>query len=311
MTETVLMIGTRKGLWVGTQLPIARPGLSMDRTNRSTRSIPCAIDTRGDQPRLLMGSRSWHWGTQVLHSDDLGETWQRGGDPAIRFPEDTGTSLEAVWSLAASPAEPGVVWAGTEPSALWKSADGGRSFELVRGLWDHPHRPQWAPGGGGQAIHTLLPHPTDPRRSRWRCRPAVSTAATTAARPGSPRNQGIKVEFAPGGRRSSRPGGSASTRRSATPRTPTGSTPRTTAASTAPTTPATAGPPSPTACPSDFGFPVVAHPHRARHHLRLPARSEPESASRSTAGPGSTGPRTPARRGRSSARGFLTASTPR
>ena len=57
-----------------------------------------------------------------------------------------------------------MVWAGTEPSALFRSTDGGETFELVRGLWDHPHRPEWEPGGGGQAIHTLLPHPTDVRR---------------------------------------------------------------------------------------------------------------------------------------------------
>jgi hypothetical protein len=24
-------------------------------------------------------------------------------------------------------------------------------------LWDHPHRPHWTPGGGGKAIHTVIP----------------------------------------------------------------------------------------------------------------------------------------------------------
>ena len=46
---------------------------------------------------------------------------------------------------------PGVVWAGSEPSALWRSEDRGETFELVRGLWDHPHREQWGAGFGGQA----------------------------------------------------------------------------------------------------------------------------------------------------------------
>ena len=30
-------------------------------------------------------------------------------------------------------------------------------------LWDHPHRPEWGAGFGGQAVHTILPHPDDPR----------------------------------------------------------------------------------------------------------------------------------------------------
>ena len=37
-------------------------------------------------------------------------------------------------------------------------------FSLVRGLWDHPHRPQWEPGGGGLCLHTVLVHPDDPQR---------------------------------------------------------------------------------------------------------------------------------------------------
>ncbi len=33
----------------------------------------------------------------------------------------------------------------------------------MRGLWDHPHRPEWAPGYGGAAVHTVLPDPTSDR----------------------------------------------------------------------------------------------------------------------------------------------------
>ena len=51
-----------------------------------------------------------------------------------------------------------------EPAALFRSDDGGRTFSLMRGLWDHPHRPQWQPGGGGLCLHTVLLHPTDPDR---------------------------------------------------------------------------------------------------------------------------------------------------
>jgi hypothetical protein len=62
-----------------------------------------------------------------------------------------------VWQLQPDPFRPGVVWAGCEPTSLWRSADEGGTFSLVRGLWDHPHRPQWAPGFGGAAVHTIVP----------------------------------------------------------------------------------------------------------------------------------------------------------
>ncbi|MBT2388978.1 hypothetical protein J7E87_05960 [Streptomyces sp. ISL-1] len=76
----------------------------------------------------------------------------------MRFPEETGASLDRVWQLIPAPAEgPEVVYAGAEPAALFRSADGVETFELVRGLWDHPHRPRWVPGGGGLGLHTILP----------------------------------------------------------------------------------------------------------------------------------------------------------
>ncbi|WP_300578953.1 hypothetical protein, partial [Phenylobacterium sp.] len=197
--EAVLMIGTRKGLWT------ARSGdgrgswtvTGPDEQMSEVHSV--ALDKRGAHPRLFMASRSWHWGPQVMHSDDLGASWQRCAESgAVRFPEDTGSSLESAWAIAPSPAEEDVVWVGTEPSALFRSEDRGDSFTMVRPLWDHPHRPQWEPGFGGQAIHTVLPHPTDPQQVTV----AMSTGGVyrtyDRGETWAPANQGIKAEFRPG-----------------------------------------------------------------------------------------------------------------
>jgi photosystem II stability/assembly factor-like uncharacterized protein len=196
VSRTIVMIGTRKGLWIAHSDDRETWELTgPDDIMGEVHSV--AIDKREAEPRLFMGSRHWHIGPQVMHSDDLGKTWQKPESGALAFPEDAGTSVEAVWALAPSPAEPGVVYAGTEPSALWRSTDRGETFELVRGLWDHPHRPQWAPGGGGQAIHTLLPHPTDPQRFHV----AMSTGGVYRTSDGGttwePASKGIRVEFAP------------------------------------------------------------------------------------------------------------------
>ncbi|QNN52054.1 WD40/YVTN/BNR-like repeat-containing protein [Nocardioides mesophilus] len=197
MTETVLMIGTRKGLWLARSADRVDWKLEgPDELRSEVHAV--AFDRRADSPRMFMASRSWHWGPQLLRSDDLGRTWQRSDEGAIKFPEDTGASLEAVWSIAPSPADPDVVWAGTEPSALFRSTDRGESFTMVRSLWDHPHRPQWGAGFGGQAIHTLLPHPTDPDQLTV----AMSTGGVyrtfDAGETWAPANVGIKAEFFPG-----------------------------------------------------------------------------------------------------------------
>lgn len=195
--DVLLAIGTRKGLWLarssdrrrwqvdGPQFPVA-----------DVKAV--GIDTRRSTPRLLAGVLDSHFGPTVVRSDDLGKTWSEPDDAPIAFPEDTGEALKGVWQLApGSSNEPDVVYAGAEPSALFRSADGGVTFELVRGLWEHPHRSEWMPGGGGQALHTVVPHPTDTARLAV----AMSTGGVYQTSDGGtswrPTNSGVTAEFQP------------------------------------------------------------------------------------------------------------------
>jgi hypothetical protein len=194
----LLMIGTRKGLWLA-RSGDDRRSWEIGDPHFFMQEIPaCAIDTRGDSPRLLVGGRSEHWGPSVFHSDDSGASWHEPEGGAVRFPAAADAAVKAVWQLRPDTDErPGVVWAGTEPSALWRSDDGGETFALVEGLWDHPHRPTWEPGGGGQAIHTVLPHPSDDARVLV----AMSTGGVYQTDDGglswNPSNHGIKASFFP------------------------------------------------------------------------------------------------------------------
>ncbi|TCO21312.1 BNR/Asp-box repeat protein [Kribbella steppae] len=200
MSETVLLIGTKKGLWIG-RSDAARREWTLDGPVPQFEMqgvYAVGIDTRGDQPRVFVGGTSEHWGPAVFHSDDLGKTWAEPPEGSIGFPKDAETSLERVWQIQPGPADqPGVVYAGSEPSALWKSTDGGVTFELVRGLWDHPHRKEWGAGFGGQAIHTVLPHPTDPDRVSVAMSTGGVYRTTDGGESWSPANQGIKAYFFP------------------------------------------------------------------------------------------------------------------
>jgi photosystem II stability/assembly factor-like uncharacterized protein len=195
MTRTLLAIGTGKGLFLATS--DNRKKWTIDGPHFLMKGVSSvAIDRRRTPVRLLAGAASSHWGPSVSYSDDLGATWQEPEEAPVAFPSDTGASLERLWQLQPAGADqPDVVWAGGEPASLWRSTDGGVTYELVRSLWDHPQRPQWEPGGGGLCLHTILPGPGE------RVIVAVSAAGVYRSLDGgqswAPSNQGITAPFMP------------------------------------------------------------------------------------------------------------------
>lgn len=192
--DTVLLVGTRKGLWIGrsdqTRHRWSWTGPHFDMTE----VYSAMVDKRGGRPRLLVGTSSPWTGPVLAISDDLGETWTES--KGVFFPEDVDASVERIWQLV-----PGLgadtVYAGTEPGAIFRSDDGGETFSLERGLWDHPHRKDWGAGFGGQAFHTILPHPTDPQSVTA----AISSGGVYQTGDGggswTARNTGIRAEFMP------------------------------------------------------------------------------------------------------------------
>jgi hypothetical protein len=198
MTTNLLAIGTGKGLFLARSdddrrtWEISAPHFPM------TGVYAVAIDTRRSPARVLAGVDSSHFGPIVATSDDLGATWHEPDERPIAFPEDSEAALKRVWQITPGPADqPDVVYAGTEPQGLFRSTDGGVSYEFVRGLWDHPHRPEWGAGFGGPAVHTILPHTDDPKRVLV----AMSTGGVYRTADGGESwqasNKGIKAYFMP------------------------------------------------------------------------------------------------------------------
>jgi hypothetical protein len=197
-TDTLVLVGTTKGLFTlraaggRDHFELAGPTFAGEEVYST------CVDTRGPTPRVFAGSVSNHWGPVLRRSDDLGGSWSEDETAALTFPDGSEAALARIWQLTPGPAEsPDVVYAGVEPAALFRSDDGGRTFSLVRGLWDHPHRPQWQPGGGGLCLHTVLVHPTDPQRLLV----AISAAGVYLSDDGGESwragNAGIVVPFLP------------------------------------------------------------------------------------------------------------------
>ncbi len=198
MATTIVLIGTRKGLAIARSTDDRRTW-SMDGLHFGNQEVySVAADSRRDPPRIFAGVGTGHWGPLLTYSDDLGQTWTEPAEPPIGFPAGSDAAVERVWQIQPAGAQqPGVVYAGVEPHALFKSEDGGESFALVEGLWQHPHRPSWQPGGGGACLHTVLPHPTDPADILV----AMSAAGVYRTRDGGaswdPANRGIQAAFLP------------------------------------------------------------------------------------------------------------------
>jgi hypothetical protein len=118
-----------------------------------------------------------HFGNKLQRSEDRGRTWSECAVPAFASGDEVVTgdgkpaqpaTLRLVWSLeAGGEGQPGRLWAGTIPGGLFRSADRGATWELVRSLWDRPERREWFGGGFDQpGIHSICVDPHDPRRIR-------------------------------------------------------------------------------------------------------------------------------------------------
>ena len=196
--DVLLAVGTMKGAFLFASDPERRRWRSSGPHFPGQAVYAIRFDGRGGRRRLLAGTESSHWGAVVRHSDDLGRTWTDPAEGNVRFPAGTDAALARVWQLQpAADDAPEVVWAGVEPAALFRSADAGETFELVRGLWDHPHRPDWMPGGGGLCLHTIVPDQASPDRM-WVAVSAAGVYRTDdGGRSWQASNSGVRAEFLP------------------------------------------------------------------------------------------------------------------
>lgn len=157
-----------------------------------------AYDGRGGRNRLWAGPHSMHWGGLLRSSDDFGRSWTNPEEANVKFPEGTGAALKQIWQIVPGrESEPDTLYCGVEPAALFVSRDAGEKWSLTEGLWNHPHRERWQPGGGGLCMHTILLDPVETDRIRI----AVSTGGMYVTEDGGatwrPSNAGVRAQFLP------------------------------------------------------------------------------------------------------------------
>lgn len=170
-----IWVATRKGLF------------TVDRRGSRSWSISKA-SFLADNVTLVLPPRSngnafaaldhGHFGVKLHRSRDGGGTWEECATPAYPEPPEGAPpeinsmsgqpnewKLRLIWELAAGAEdEPDRIWCGTIPGGLFRSNDGGDSWELIEALWNHPKRLEWF-GGGAEypGIHSICVDPRDIR----------------------------------------------------------------------------------------------------------------------------------------------------
>ena len=149
---TLLLVGTKKGAFLvrsdGTRTAwkVSTPH------HLGAMAHHMVLDPR-DRKTLLLAARTGHLGPTVFRSDDLGATWTEATrPPAFRKADETTARARVVnhvfWLTPGHASEPGVWYAGTSPQGLFRSEDGGRTWDGILGLNEHPDLDTWT--GGAQ-----------------------------------------------------------------------------------------------------------------------------------------------------------------
>jgi photosystem II stability/assembly factor-like uncharacterized protein len=159
-------------------------------------------------PNRLYASQSSGWFGQVIQrSNDGGKTWDAVGNKFL-YDGPTGTHLwydntphpwefARVWHLEPSLTDPETVYAGVEDAALFRSTDGGQSWQELPGLRTHQSASVWQPGAGGMCLHTILLDPSRPGRMFVAISAAGTFRSDDAGATWRPINRGLVSEQIP------------------------------------------------------------------------------------------------------------------
>src|SRR5438445_98877 len=197
MSKVRVLVGTRKGAFILTS-DGKREKWDVSGPHFAGWEMYHLKGSPVDPNRLYASQTSGWFGQVIQRSDDGGKTWHQPGTPPGEptttpegFPKgesnkfvydtspETGKPLtthqwydgtqhpwefKRVWHLEPSLSDPDTAYAGVEDAGLFRTSDGGKTWQELAGLRGHGTGPKWQPGAGGMCLHTVLLDPSNPRR---------------------------------------------------------------------------------------------------------------------------------------------------
>jgi photosystem II stability/assembly factor-like uncharacterized protein len=206
MSGVRVLVGTRKGAFV-LNSDGQRERWDVSGPHFGGWEIYHVKGSPADPDRLFASQSNGWFGQLIQRSDDGGRTWEPVGNK-FSYDGEPGThqwydgtphpwEFARVWHLEPSLNDPDTVYAGVEDAGLFRSADGGQSWQELPGLRTHPSGPGWQPGAGGMCLHTIIEDPGAPGRMFA----AISAAGAFRSDDGgvswTPKNAGVRADFLP------------------------------------------------------------------------------------------------------------------
>jgi len=227
MSKVRLLVGTRKGAFILTS-DGKRENWQVSGPHFAGWEIYHAKGSPADPNRIYLSQTSGWFGQIIQRSNDGGKTWFQPGTPpgesttdpsgmpkgeSNKFVYDSAAApltthqwydgtqhpweFKRVWHLEPSLRDPDAVLAGVEDAALFRSADGGKSWRELSGLRGHGTGPKWQPGAGGMCLHTVIEDPKNPNRIYIAISAAGAFRTDDGGRTWKPINRGLKSQYIP------------------------------------------------------------------------------------------------------------------
>ena len=206
MSKVRVLVGTRKGAFV-LESDGKRQKWDVSGPHFAGWELYHVKGSPADPNRLYASQCSGWFGQLIQRSNDGGKTWEPvdnkfvyDGVPGTHKWYD-GTphpwEFKRVWHLEPALTDPDTVYAGVEDAALFRTTDGGKSWQELPGMRGHGTGPGWQPGAGGLGLHTIILDPKDPKRIFIAISAAGAFRSEDAGATWKAINRGLRSEYIP------------------------------------------------------------------------------------------------------------------
>lgn len=200
MSGVRVLVGTRKGAFILTS-DGKRNKWKISGPHFAGWEIYHMNGSPADPNRLYASQSSGWFGQIVQRSNDGGETWEPVGNN-FAYDGVPGTHLwydgtqhpwefKRVWRFEPSLTDPDTVFAGVEDAALFRSSDGGMTWQELPGLRETKGH-LWQPGAGGMCLHTIILDPNNQNRIFVAISAAGAFRSNDDGKTWQPINKGLK-----------------------------------------------------------------------------------------------------------------------
>jgi photosystem II stability/assembly factor-like uncharacterized protein len=173
-------------------------------------------------PNRIYASQTSGWFGQIIQrSDDGGKTWNTPGSSSEELAGPDGMpkgesnkfvyegqvgshmwydgtqhpwEFKRVWHLEPSLTDPDTVYAGVEDAAIFKTTNGGKTWQELSALRSAKGN-LWQPGAGGMAVHTIILDPKNANRIYIAISAAGAFRTDDGGKTWRPINKGLKAQF--------------------------------------------------------------------------------------------------------------------